>query len=525
MALPTDIRTLAELPRRAGEGREESAAIVIDGQGVSYAALDRWSNRIARALQRSGLGGQDRVACLGRDSLESLALLFGVAKAGGVLVGINWRLAAEEIAYILDDSRARMFFVDPEYVPSLPRVLAHAKTPPLLTAALGPGGGDLPALAGLCEGAGDEALPWAPSDEDVVVQMYTSGTTGHPKGVLLPHRSFFGQARALADAGDPWIGWGRDEVSLLFLPSFHIGGLWWLVRGLALGNRNVVLRSFEPARVLEAIGRERVNRTCMVPAMMQLVLAEPACARTDFSSLRTIVYGGSPISESLLRRGMEVFGCDFCQIYGMTETGNMAVSLRPADHGRDPRLLRAVGRPLPGVEARVLAGDGRPLGPGAVGEIALRSPSNMAGYWDRPEATAKTLVDGWVLTGDAGYLDEEGYLYVCDRIKDMIISAGENIYPAEIENVIRAHPGVADVAVIGIPDELWGEVVKAFVVPKTGVALRAGDVMRQVRAHAAEYKVPRSVDFVDSLPRTASGKLRKAVLREQYWAGRERRVN
>jgi acyl-CoA synthetase (AMP-forming)/AMP-acid ligase II len=298
------------------------------------------------------------------------------------------------------------------------------------------------------------------------------------------------------------------------------------VRGLALGSTNIVLKAFEPARILEAIPRHRVTRTCMVPAMMQMLLSEPGCEETDFSSLRTIVYGGAPIATPLLERGMKVFGCDFCQIYGMTETGNMAVSLRPADHrtADAPRLL-AAGRPLPGVQVRVLTREGRPAAPGEVGEIEVQSPAQMVGYWNRPEETRSTMADGWVRTGDGGYLDRDGFLYVCDRMKDMIICAGENIYPAEIENALRRHDAVADAAVIGVPDELWGESVMAFVVARTGTALEPRAVVRHARRHLADFKVPKTVKVVDQLPRNASGKILKAKLREPFWAGRVRNVN
>jgi long-chain acyl-CoA synthetase len=386
-----------------------------------------------------------------------------------------------------------------------------------------------PQIASL-SGWGNDAPEFAPAftyaPDDVVVQIYTSGTTGHPKGVQLRNRSFFAIAQAMEAAGDPWIGWTNNSVSLLFVPTFHIGGLWWLVRGLALGSLNVVLRNFDPRAILRVIPQYRVTKTCMVPSMMSVLLAEPGCNTTDFSSLETIVYGGSPISAALLERAMKVFHCDVCQIYGMTETGNMAVCLRPHDHQvADLRRLRAAGRPLPGVQLAILDSEWKALGPGAIGEIALRSPARMAGYWNLPEATENTLVDGWVMTGDAGYVDEEGFVYVCDRIKDMIISAGENIYPAEIENVIRTHPGVADAAVIGIPDELWGEAVKAVIVPRENQTIPATDIIRYTRAHLAEFKIPKSVEFVPQLPRNAAGKILKSRLREPYWQARDRSVN
>ena len=263
----------------------------------------------------------------------------------------------------------------------------------------------------------------------------------------------------------------------------------------------------------------------MAPAMIQLLLLEHGCREVDFSSLRAINYGGSTCPTALLREAMKVFGCGFCNAYGSTETGNVVVSLRPEEHlGASDQRLRAVGKPMPGVEVRIIDERGEEVGPGVTGHIAVRSPSNMIDYWKNEEATRSTLVDGWLMTGDAGFRDEEGYIYVSDRIRDMIISAGEKIFPAEVENVIRTHPAVADVAVIGVPDPLWGESVRALVVVTPGATLRPGDIIRHVRGRVGEYKVPRAVEFVESLPRNAAGKILKRELREPYWRGEERRI-
>jgi long-chain acyl-CoA synthetase len=355
----------------------------------------------------------------------------------------------------------------------------------------------------------------------VVVQIYTSGTTGRPKGVQLPNRSFFALAQQMEAVADPWIGWTSDSVSLLFVPLFHIGGLWWLVRGLALGSTNVVLRGFEPASILRAIPDYRVTKTCMVPAMAQVLLMEPGCRTTDFRSLETIVYGGAPIRTGLLKEAMAVFGCDFCQIYGMTETGNMAVCFRPEAHRRaDDVRLRAAGTPLPGVAVRIVDAKQAPVGVGLTGEIQIKSPAAMKGYWHCPDSVEPAAADGWIQTGDVGYQDEDGFIYICDRLKDMIISAGENIYPAEIEQVIGSHPAVLDVAVIGVPDRLRGEAVKALVVRASDAPVRAADLVRYARAQLAEFKVPKLIEFVDALPRNASGKILKPQLRERF--GRSR---
>ncbi|PTL85524.1 long-chain-fatty-acid--CoA ligase [Vitiosangium sp. GDMCC 1.1324] len=525
MSLIREVMTLAELPTCVSRHHGQKTALLIQDESLDYEALERQSNKMAQALLQEGIRPGERIAVLGKESLDSLALLFGTAKARAVYVNINWRLSVEEIAYILGDASPRLLFVDGESLPLVSRLLERlAFQPKVIT--LSAAHPSWPSASQWLSSASDSAPGLTYDPDEVVVQLYTSGTTGHPKGVQLASRSFFAVAREMDARGEQWLGWTERTVYLSFVPTFHIGGLWALARGLALGSTCILLRTFNAAAILQAIPRYRVTKLCAVPAMLQVLMIEPGIQSADLSSLETVVYGGSPISPALLERAMELFGCGFCQLYGMTETGNVAVCMRPEDHrGAHHQRLRAAGRPLPGVEVRILDERRNELGAGSVGEIALKSPARMVGYWKQPEASAKTMVDGWVLTGDAGYRDEEGFVYVCDRLKDMIICAGENIYPAEIENVVRSQEGVADVAVIGIPDELWGETVKAIVVPRPGFTLRPGDIMRHARSHLAEFKVPKSVDFVEQLPRNASGKLLKEQLRRPYWQGRERRVN
>jgi long-chain acyl-CoA synthetase len=265
----------------------------------------------------------------------------------------------------------------------------------------------------------------------------------------------------------------------------------------------------------------------MVPAALQIVLRQPRSRQIDYGRLRYILYGASPIPVDLLRECMEVFGCGFCQQYGMTETTGAIVYLPPEDH--DPAgsaRMRAAGRPMPGVELKVVGSDGAALAAGQIGEVMTRSAGNMAGYWRQPEATAAAFdAEGWLRTGDAGYLDEDGYLYIHDRVKDLIISGAENIYPAEVENAIFGHPAVAEVAVIGVPDDKWGEAVRALVVAKPGAPRDAEDIIAFARTRIASFKLPKAVDFVASLPRNASGKVLRRELREPFWAGRERKVN
>lgn len=524
--------TLAELPRllAASHGRRPA---VIDahpdtaGEGWDFATLDAHASRVAQGLLAGGLGRGECVAQLSADGPQALALLFGTAKAGGAYLGLNPRLAEDELAFILEDSGARWLFSGPDQTAVAQRL---AQRLPQLERRIHLEIGDRGAPAGewgfedwCAEQRGDDPLlPIAP--EDLAAQMYTSGTTGLPKGVQLAHRSFFAVVRALRAAGDPWIGWSDRDVSLHNIPLFHIGGLWWALTSLSHGAPLVTLPAWHPAQALQAIERERVTKACLVPAMIGMLLREPRVRDTDVSSLGHLVYGGSPIPVPILEEGLEVLGCEFAQIYGLTETGNTAVCLRPEDHRR-PELLTAAGRPYPGVQLKVIDAAGQSLPSGAVGEICIRSPANMLGYHGRPEATAETLREGWVHTGDAGYLNDEGYVFVSDRLKDMILVAGENVYPAEIESVLQAHPRVAEVAVIGIPDENWGESIHAVVVATAGEEPAPAELIEHCRGRLADFKLPQSVAFAESLPRTPSGKLQKAKLRAPFWVGRDRQVN
>jgi long-chain acyl-CoA synthetase len=346
--------------------------------------------------------------------------------------------------------------------------------------------------------------------------MYTSGTTGVPKGVLTTHRNL----AAAAETSPRW-GFDADTVSLTPLPMFHIGGIGWAFLGLWNGATTILVGEFAPEAVLDVLERERVTNGVFVPTMLQMLAAVPGAAERDFSALRSIAYGASPITTPVLKAALHTFRCALFGIYGLTETTGAAVQLDAADHDPDgPRehLLRSVGRPYPWVELRIVD----PLtwaacGPHEVGEVWLRAPNVMAGYFNRPEETAAALTaDGWLRTGDGGYLDDAGYLFLTDRIKDMIVTGGENVFPVEVEEALAQHPAVEHVAVIGVPDERWGETVKALVVLRTGAVASADELTAFARERLAGYKLPRSVDFVSDLPRTPSGKVLKQELRERF---------
>lgn len=521
----SEFQTLAEMCIHQAQVRPNAVAFLSNNQSYTYQQLDLDSNQVSHGLTGAGVKPGSRVALLGKDSVAHYEILFGCAKIKAVLVDLNWRLAPTEILYILNHAKTEVLFVAQAFFPLVAPLLPQLSRVRTIVALDGthsnwPDYEDWKAA----QLATQPSFEYSP--DDVAVQMYSSGTTGRPKGVLLANYSFFRLMQGMLASDDSWMSLNPADTLLLSLPQFHIGGLWWAIQGYAVGATSVIVDTFVAWQALQLIERHHVTKAVLVPAMIQLMLEEPNCAHTDLSSIKGIVYGGSPISPPLLRKAMETFGCDFFQIYGLTETGNCAVCLRPADHDpMDSPRLKAAGRPFPGVEIKIIDGQGRILPPMRSGEICIKSPSNMLGYWKNESATAQTLVGGWVHTGDVGYMDQEGYVYVCDRIKDMIIYAGENLFPAEIEAVLSEHEAVAEVAVIGIPDEKWGEVVKAFVVPRQGGEIKQRELIDFARSRIADFKVPKSITFVDALPRNPSGKVLKRVLRAPFWQDQDRQVS
>jgi long-chain acyl-CoA synthetase len=489
-------------------------AVRFGDRELTYGELDERSNRLAQALLASGAEEGSRIGYLDRTAPEALELLFAASKIGAVLVPLNWRLAPPELAGILDDAQPRVLIAGSSYG-DVAKQLAPA----------------LSARAGLIvvdeEGSGyerwlaghDAVDPGGLGEsDDVVVQMYTSGTTGVPKGVLTTHRNL----AAAAETSTRW-AFDADSISMTPLPMFHIGGIGWAFLGLWNGATTVLVRDFVPELVLDIIEHQRVTNAVLVPTMLKLLTDVPGAAGRDYSSLRSIAYGASPITTPVLKAALRTFRAPLYGIYGLTESSGGITQLDPDDHDPDgPRehLLRSAGRPFPWVELRIADPEtGRALGPHTVGEVWLRAPNVMAGYYNRPAETAAALTaDGWLRTGDGGYVDDDGYLFLTDRIKDMIVSGGENVYPIEVEEAICQHPDVADVAVIGVPDEHWGEMVKALVIRRRESAVTGDDLVAFARDRLAGYKLPRSVEFVDELPRTPTGKVLKRELRQRYIA-------
>ncbi len=492
---------------------------------LTYGAAITQANQLANTFVRVGLQVGDRVALLSRNSIEYVLLYYGASKAGVVPVTLNYRLAPPEWTYIINDAQARMLVASGEYVKAVEEIRGDLKTVECFVAvdsAGASGWDDLRAWA--------TSQPATPPDraisEDLdVYYMYTSGTTGRPKGAMLTHRAVTSN---LAQAGVALRGEPGDRV-LIVAPLYHAAAAVTAFVCVYWGGSLYIQEEFNPVEVVRALSEERIGRATLVPAMIQACLVMvPDVAARGYDTLRLIAYGASPIAEQTLRRASEVFKCDFVQGYGMTETTAVLTYLLPAHHQRalreKPELLLSAGRPILGTEVCIVDENDRPVPNGTIGEIIARGPQLMRGYWNRPEDSAEALRGGWMHTGDAGTMDDEGYIYVQDRVKDMIVSGGENIYPRAVEEVLFQHPTIADAAVIGVPDPQWGETVKAIVVLRKGATATAEEIIDFCRGKLGGFERPRSVDFVGALPRNPTGKVLKRVLREPYWAGHTRRV-
>ncbi|MFT2019252.1 long-chain-fatty-acid--CoA ligase [Streptomyces sp. 796.1] len=537
-----NLHTLDETVRFHAERQPDVAAVLCEGRVLTYGELHRESSRIAHAIEAAGLRPGARVAYLGKESEHYYAILFGCAKSQTVLVPINWRLTAPEVSHILRDSGSELLFLEQEFAPIIDRVPEAA---PATLVRLGTGAATAPTAAPAASeapaadaptaaavdfatwyGAHPDTAPQQQADPDTpVAQIYTSGTTGLPKGVVLAHRSFFAIRDALASQGLDWIDWRAGDIALIGIPGFHVGGLWWATQNFNAGVTVVALRAFAAHDANALIKELGVTTACVVPAMLRMMLAEPGVTPEDFRTLRKIVYGGSPISEALLEQSLALFGCEFAQIYGLTETGNTAVCLPPADHVPGHPRMKAAGHPYPGVRAKVIDAAGNELPTGEVGEVCLATPARMVEYWGLADKTRETLVGEWIHTGDAGYLDADGYVFISDRIKDAVIVAGENVYPAEIEGALEAHPGVAEACVVGAPDERWGETIHAFVVAAKDHQPTPRDLHRFLVDRLASFKLPAKYEFIDHVPRNPSGKILRRELRDRFWKDADRKVN
>ncbi len=489
----------------------------------SYRALDERANQVGHALDALGVGPGSRFAVVAKNCLDWLAIYYGAFKVGAVPVPLNTRLAPREWVHLVRDSGARVLVAQAQFASAVDGI--RAELPDLAqTVAIGDYEG-WRSFEALVHAASTSSPDVSLDPDDDLVQMYTSGTTARPRGAVLTHRavdaSLFQKSMPLTSV--------HGRGALVVLPLFHVGGASGAMIHVARGATMHVMADFDAAACVRVLDDADLAIATLAPAMIQAMLVSvPDVADRRYEDLELMIYGASAIAEDTLRRAMDVFGCDFLQSYAMTEASASIAYLLPEDHRRAlagrPELLQACGRPLAGTEVRVVDPDDHDVPHGEVGEILVRGPQLMKEYWGLPDATAHALRGGWLHTGDAGRVDPDGYLYLSDRITDMIVSGGENISPREIEDVLFDLPQVADCAVIGVPDDRWGETVKAFVVLRDGETLDADDVVAWCKQHLGGFKQPRSVEFVTELPRTPSGKVLKRELRLPYWAGRDRFV-
>ena len=513
-----DFLTFDEFFRHWAAVRGDAAAYQEGDRLTTFAELEERSRRIAGMLRSLGIRKGERIAWIGKNAGIYFQMFYAAARIGVVMAPISWRLAPAEMAYILKDTGAVLILAGHGF-DDVARALGAEI--PTIRAVL-----DQDALSALIDATAPVDVVAAGPD-DAVLQLYTSGTTGHPKGAILSQRNFFGLRKPGLDAGLPWAEWTPDEAVLVCMPCAHIGGTALGVMGFSGGVRSIIQPEFSGEGALRGVA-DGATRFFIVPAALQMLIEHPNAVNTDFSRLKYVLYGAAPIPLDLLREAVKAIpNAGFMQCYGMTETTGTICQLPPEDHDMagTPRM-RSAGKAVPGSELRIVDTEGREVPRGTVGEVETRSSNNMLGYWNLPEATAKTLsADGWVRTGDAAWMDEDGYIFIQDRIKDMIISGGENVYPAEVESAIYGHPDIAEVAVIGVPDAKWGEAVKACVVPKPGHSIDPAEVIAWARTRIAGFKVPKSVDVIEALPRNPAGKILRRTLREPYWANMERQVN
>ena len=515
---------LGDMYARNARMAPNGKAFEYDGRRITHGAFATRINQLANALYDRGLRRQHRVAILSQNCPEYIEVYGAGEVAGYITAAVNFRLAAPEIAYILNDNQPEVLIFESQYAEIVGNLRGNLSKPERYIC-IGPGPDWAEDYETVLASGSAEAPPIRAHEDDTAYLIYTSGTTGRPKGAMLGHK---GQIAFAAQVGLE-CRIQADDVMFLVMPFYHIGAKCNQIGCAYRGASFVLHRTYDPSAIVQAIEKHRITLAHLAPVMVHDVLQLPDLSSHDISSLRLLQYASGPMPVAHIKLALEAFGPILMQIYGMTETG-VSTILYPYHHRldgneQDMRRLASAGQAPPGCDIRVVHPDGADCDFGEKGEILCRSPSMLQGYWNNSPATIEALEDGWMHTGDVGYFDEEYFLFVADRKKDMIISGGENIYPREVEEALYAHPSVAEASVIGVPDERWGESVKAVVVAHPETSPSADELIEHCRTLIASYKKPKSVDFVDALPRLPNLKIDKNSLRKPYWGDRDRQVN
>lgn len=518
---------IAQLVFRNEQQRPSAAATEYKGRKFNWGELADRIRSLGGALRNCQVQKNDQVAVLSLNSDMYFSSLFGIPLIGARLVPLNIRWAVPELVYSLNDSNSTVLMFDKAFLPAA-EALRKENTCVRHYLYMGDAD-DCPEWAGHLESLIEHADPvdgFVISDDDMAGIFYTGGTTGFPKGVMLTHTALFSSALSMVAASDANTG----NSMLHAAPMFHMADLAACFAFTLIGARHVIVPMFEPQSVLDALEHAEITDALLVPAMLQMLFDHPNFSDSKIQSLQRILYGASPMPEGLLRRIMAAGPhLQMCQAYGQTEVAPICTLLLPEDHvldGERSRLLRSAGRSSYSMLIKIADENGQALPAGEIGEVCCTGPNMMLGYLNKPDETAKAIIDGWVHTGDAGYLDDEGYLFLVDRVKDMIVTGGENVYSVEVESVISTHPAVAQVAVVGIPSDEWGEAVHAIVILQADAQVDAEAIIHHCHASIAGYKCPKSVEFrSEPFPLSGAGKVLKRELRAPYWAGRDRQVN
>ncbi len=525
--------TLIETLKKAQRFFPNKEAIVCGEKRWTYEAFYRRVCRLSLCLKRLGVRKDDKVAILLPNCHYFLEAYYGVAQLGAISVPVNYRLSPGEVAFIVEDSESKILIVDPMFQEKIDSIRGEIKRIEriLWTGERRNSSGPLDWVAEeALQQAGADALPeTSVSEEDVAQIYYTSGTTGRPKGVMLSHKNV--TTHALGTIAEVHLT--DSDVWIHVAPLFHLADAWatWAITWV--GGTHVLVREFSPQVVLKAIEREKVTVTNLIPTMLNLMVNDSDVGKFDYRSLRVLLSGGAPIAPEVVRKIVETFKCDYIQTYGMTETSpylTLSVlkdHLKKLPYEEQLRFKSKTGKEFIAVQLKVVNDRGQEIDRNEreVGEIIVKGDIVTKGYWKLPEETAKSIRDGWLYTGDLAIMDQEGYVTIVDRKKDMILTGGENVYSTEVENVLYMHPAVLECAVVGIPDPKWGEAVKAILVLKPGQKATQDEIIQFCKSKIAHYKAPKSIDFIEALPRTGSGKIHKKGLRDQYWTGYEKKVH